>query len=316
MMYGLFILLSLSAFAQEVPKALDVSASTLRTLRPQAPDEGLKLESILLDGKPLREAQLQDLRTRELRLSGGSGGDDVGNGGDELRQEFLFLGDQILQEMANKELRNQLEGVLNIRRVIVVQNLVIRRGGEELAMKSVAVEGVILLDAAAWSPLDGLLSPTHDPRFEMLKLMAEAQGLKSYETRLMSSWNSLSPRRGQIWCPVQIVKTKMTTESRDFEASSQSASEAEEAALAQCAGQHYEDCRLVESSVRGFGVARPYAKARGFKYGAALKTSAELAQERCEAVRQCEAVHEWAPSGQVRPAAFVSLEAEASKSCR
>lgn len=316
MKYGLFILLSLSAFAQEVPKTIDVSTSTVSTLQRQAPQTTLRLEAILIDGKQLQAAQIQDLRTRELRMSGGSGGDDVGNGGDELRQEFLFLGDQILQEMDNKELRNKLEGVLNIRRVIVVKNLSLRRGGEVFDMKSIAVEGVIMLDAKAWSPLDGLLSPTHDPRFEMLKLMAEAQGLKSYETRLMHSWHALSPRGGQIWCPVQMEKTKITAQAKDFEATANSAAQAEEAALAQCHKQNYEDCRIAESSVRGFGVARPYAKARGYKYLTAMKTAAELKQDRCEAVRQCEMVHEWAPAGQVRPAAFSSLESEASKSCR
>jgi hypothetical protein len=310
------MLLCLNAIAQEAPKAIDVTPSEVITLERSNSEDTLKLDAIVLDGKQLQASQIQDLRTRELRVSGGSGGDDVGNGGDELRQEFLFLGEQILQEMDNKELRNKLEGVLNIRRVIVVNNLSVRRGGEEFAMKSVAVEGVILLDAAAWSPLDGLLSANHDPRFEMLKLMAEAQGLVSYETRLLHSWHALSPRGGQIWCPVQIEKTKIATQAKDFEATASSVAQAEEAALAQCRDQNYQDCRIAESSVRGFGVARPYAKARGFRYQAALKTVAELKQERCEAVRQCEMVHEWAPAGQVRPAAFSTLESEASKSCR
>ena len=313
MKYGLILLFSLAAMAHEVPKALDVAPSTVFSVDLQRAEPTLKLDTILLDGKQLQTSEMQRLRSR----SGGTGGDDVGNGGDELRQEFLFLGEQMLQEMGNKELRNKLEGVLNIKRVLAVKNLSVRRGNEEFSMKSVAVEGVILLDAAAWSPIDGLLSPGHDPRFEILKLMAEAQGLKSKADLLLHSWHSLSARPGQIWCPVRIEKAKLTSESKDFEASAKSASEAEKAALALCTSQSYEDCRIAETSVRGFAAwAKPYAKARGQKYKAELKTSAELMQERCEAVRQCEMVHEWAPPGQVRPAAFVTLETEANKSCR
>ena len=313
MKYGLILLFSFAAMAQEVPKALDVAPSTMLSADLQRAEPTLKLETIRLDGKQLQASEMQRLRTR----SGGTGGDDVGNGGDELRQEFLFLGEQILQEMGNKELRNKLDAVLTIRRVVAVKNLSVRHGSEEFAMKSVAVEGVILLDAAAWSPIDGLLSPGHDPRFEILKLMTEAQGLKSKAELLLHAWHSLSARPGQIWCPVRIEKTKLSSESKDFEASAKTAGEAEAAAVALCSRQSYEDCRIAETSVRGFGAwAKPYAKARGQKYKAELKTSAELMQERCEAVRQCEMVHEWAPAGQVRPAAFVTLESEANKSCR
>ncbi len=313
MKYCWLMLFSLMAIAEEAPKALDVSPSTTLSARLQLSEATLKLDAILLDGKQLQSTEIQNLRTR----SGGTGGDDVGNGGDELRKEFLFLGDQILQEMEHKELRNKLEAVLNIRRVLVVNSLSVRRGNEEFKMKSVAVEGVILLDAAAWSPIDGLLSPGHDPRFEMLKLMAEAQGLNSTEEQLLHSWHVLSPRQGQIWCPVQIERTKLSVITKDFEAThATSIAGAEEAALELCQVQGYANCRIAESSVRGFGAAKPYANVQGQKFRAELKSSSEIKQERCEAVRQCETVHEWAPSGQVRPAAFVTLEREASKSCR
>ncbi len=310
-------LISFSAFAQEAPKALDVVPSATVSSRPQMFNRTLKLEDVRIKDEQLQRRDIEAFRNRELRVSGG-GGDDVGNGGDELRQEFLFLGEQILEEIDNKELRSKLQGALSIRRVIVVEELSVRRGSEDFKMKSLVVEGFILLDAVAWSPLLGLLAPGNDPRFEMIKLLAEAQGVKVSSDLLLHAWHSLSPRQGLIWCPVVIEKTKLIAQAKDFEAShTASATLAEQEALRLCRVGGYEDCRIAESVERGFGAwAKSYATARGQKYKTDWKSSSEMQQERCEAVRLCEMVHEWAPAGQVRPAAFVTLETEASKSCR
>lgn len=317
MKYFFFLLIPVTALAQEIPKALDLVPVTTISSRPLSFNRALKLEDIRIKDEQLQARDIEAFRSRELRVSGG-GGDDVGNGGDELRQEFLFLGEQILEEMDDKELRKKLQGALSINRVLVVEELSVRRGNEDFKMKSLAVEGFILLDAVAWSPLQGLLKPGNDPRFEMIKLLAEAQGVKVKSDLLLHAWHNLSPRQGTIWCPVMIEKSKITSQAKDFEAShASSASLAEQEALRLCRSDGYEDCRIAESVVRGFGAwAKSYAISRGLKYKTEWKSAGEMQQERCEAVRQCEIVHEWAPAGQVRPVAFLALETEASKSCR
>lgn len=280
---------------------------------------GARLESLRTNGAPLRAQELQQVRSGAAvgKVESRSGGDDVGNGGDEVRYEFLELVKEMLPKLSSGSLRSQLEAVANIRHLVVVEGLGLQSAREAVSVKSYVSEGIIFLDALAWSTSDGLLSRNVDPRFEVLKLLAEAAGGGVSLNILLQQWHGLDARSGKIWCPLIQSRQQLKRVAVDVAKSDVDASNAELMAMAECRAQHLVDCRVASTIRRGRGAGWvTETTVRGWREAWVNKSAAQLKQGRCDAIRACEQVHEWAPNGQVSPAAYLALDQASQQDCR
>lgn len=310
------LLLSTTGHAQTTPPTVDAPSNT--TLRRREPSPFLtnpsrpQTENIRVNGRSLTAEELRVLLERVLKKSGG-GGDDVGNGGDELRQEFLELAQTTLRE-AGEEIMGQLQSTLDIRRIVVVNNLEVQSGRESIPVRAVVSEGIILLDSQAWDPVQGLLGTAHDPRLEMLRLMNSAANNPLIEATIMQAWSRLSPRGGRIWCPFYQARIGERRVKREFNRSGPSAQALENSLMLSCQASHLAECRVSRVITRGSGTYE--MTVTGFEVRVAEKPRSAMQAERCQAVRGCEAAYDWAPRGQISPADFSDLSNEIEQACR
>jgi hypothetical protein len=301
------ILVANLSFASQKSEILDIRYNHKINLNLIRKD--IKLEDLRIKGKELSAKEISNLRERHSA----GGGDDVGNGGDELRQEFLRIGLEIIEEGALA----YLYPALDIDKIVVVNELKIIRFGDETRLKSIVIEGIIFLDAKSWDPHDGLLSKNHDPRYQMIQMMTDALNIKLSESDKLKAWHSLEARKSTIWCPAEISNHKVEIIFKEFRAEGLSSGEAEAYALTKCREEGLQNCRIKESIVRGFmSWSKNHAVAIGQKNSEVPKTSQEIKQDQCKALRACEQIYEWAPQGQIKPSDFGLIEKEATKICR
>lgn len=255
----------------------------------------------------LRQDDLQRLRQGQEKLrSGGAGGDDVGNGGDELRLAFVTLAGQWLSAFP------VLADQITIKKIIVIDDL--RVGG--VVRPYAVVEGFLLLDRGTWDPVHGYLSPTVDSRLYILSLLQEMGALDFGRAEILRAWNSLSGSSAQILCVFSPRSTRSSVAVVDQKLSGDDQSRVQETALRACRQNGLSDCRIIDSSLRGFGTLRAEVTVRGHRVSEVALGRSDLRQEQCNAVRTCEEAHEWAPAGQVNSADFARIENEANNFCR
>lgn len=300
-----------------IDTTLSARVSGAGTAEPLADLSRPSLGHIRRAGREFTPEENQQLliRSKRIERSGGAGGDDVGNGGDELRQEFLSLAQQVLTEAGSARLAKLLGSVLSIYRVIAIEDLSLQSGDERVPVRAAVSEGIIFLDTAAWDPLSGLLSPLHDPRYEMLKLMNLAAGSPATDEELVLAWNKLLPRAGKIWCPHSSTSTSEKRLKKEFNFSEGLNAEATQNFLMKlCQLQKLVDCRVAKIITRGNGTHD--VTVTGYELSLASKSRSDLQKERCRAAHACETTYEWAPRGQISPADYANLSREVGRSCR
>ena len=325
MKHLMFIIIFFSL--QVLASGQDQSAPVIDTTRPVpalrtpaapvvANPSTTNLQNIRRGNGALVPAELQQLLQRANRLlrTGGGGGDDVGNGGDELRSEFLRIAEGMLTKVENSVLKQQLASIVTINRVITVEALAIHSGSENIPVRATVAEGLIILDAAAWNPQTGLLSQAFDPRYEMLRLINMAAGSPARDAELVVIWNKLEPISGRIWCPHYPSRIGESRRRREFEAKGLNAELAEQMAMTACQSNNLVDCRRSRVFTGSGGLYE--VTVSGFAVSMANKTRAQMAAEACQAIHSCESVYEWAPRGQVSPSDFSALAGEAERTCR
>lgn len=317
----IIFVVSLHVEAQSNIGAIDTTRASRQTTSSESPVqiEDLtrpNISSIRRDGKSFTKEENEQLiiRSKQIERSIRAGGDDVGNGGDELRQEFLALAQTILDESGSHSLQHALQSTLSIYRVIVVSNLSIQSGNELVPVRSTVAEGLIFLDAQAWDPSNGLLSNQHDPRYEILKLMNLAAGSVVKEEELVMAWNKQQRKQGKIWCPFYSTNVGSVRTKKEFMLKGLNASATEDALMNLCNGQGLIDCRVAKVITRGSGQYE--TTVTGFEVRVSKKSRSQLNEEKCEAARSCEIVYEWAPAGQVSLPDYSTLAQEVEKSCR
>lgn len=267
----------------------------LTTIRPVASGAVRVDELRSLDADTLR--MLQQPRS----AGGGAGGDDVGNGGDELRLAILQIGHVWSDEFP------VLTPFLEARRILVVPELSVAGA----PVDHVVVEGVLLLDRATW---DGLLTNTFDARLVVARMLFELSGISVSEESLMRAWAKLPLSGGSIVCGHMDPATVARVSTQDFPA--RASLDAEAKALAACRAQGLVECRVAESAIVGFGSSRTASVvARGQLRQSRPATAAQVRAARCESIRSCEQAYEWAPAGQVGPADFARLGRAARETC-
>lgn len=292
-----------------ISRSEEVDAPLLDISRPS-------ISNIRRDGKSFTNQESRELLIRSERIerSGGDGGDDVGNGGDELRQAFLAMAQKMLEESRDSKIQQSLQSTLSIYKVIVVNNLSIVSGRDVIPVRATVAENIIFLDSKAWDPEGGLLSEQHDPRYEVLRLMNLAAGSPLQDEDLVVAWNKLHRKSGKIWCPFYPTSTGFSRNKKEFVLRGLNSEATENALMGVCQSHNLVDCRVAKVITRGNGLYE--MTVTGFEISISGKSKSQQKEEKCEAARLCETIYEWAPRGQVSPGDYSSLANEVEKSCR
>lgn len=257
-----------------------------------------------------------------------SGGDEVGNGGDDLRLNFIKLSDQIIKDspdiQSNDKALKLLKKTISISSIFVVDKLKLNNQSVPMTV----IENSILLDRQSWNSIDGLLSDNLDPRLEILRLLAAASGVGFSEEDLLSIYSTLpfyvSPNTGAKkavapWCAIKSSSEKIEKTEKTFTKSS--ANNAEEViamALKACLDdKNIHECRILEVKQSGFvGFEKFKATAQGFIYNKKSLSKADMKAERCLELQRCSSMYELAPTGQIESTSFSELDNEINSSCR
>lgn len=266
----------------------------------------------------------QSLSTMIARVSGG---DEVGNGGDEIRLNFIKISEKIVHDSSdiqkNDKTIKRLKQTISISNIFVVDELKIDGALTPMA----AVENKILLDRQSWNTVNGLLADKLDPRLEILRLVFTASEIKFSEEDLLSIYASLpfytSPSNGDKksvapWCALKSSNAKIERIEKTFaKASSNNAAEATREALNACAlEKDVSDCRILEVKQSGFaGFLKYKATAQGLIYTQKSSSQADLKAERCLELQRCSNMYELAPTGQIQSAGFNELDQEINSAC-
>ncbi len=256
-----------------------------------------------------------------------SGGDEVGNGGDEIRLNFIKISEKMINDSSdiqkNDTAVKALKQTINISNIFVVDEL--RIDGALVPMAS--IENKILLDRQSWNTINGLLADKLDPRLEILRLVFTASQIVYSEENLLSIYASLPFYTSAVsvdkksvapWCAVKSSSEKIEKTERTFSKSSpESAEAAKSEALKACSQENNVlDCRILEVKQSGFaGFLKYKATAQGQIYSQKAASKAELKAERCLELQRCSNMYELAPTGQIQALSFAELDKEINSAC-
>lgn len=245
-----------------------------------------KLDIIPLEAIKFSTGKLQRSEV-ESRLR--SGGDDVGNGGDEIRRQIL----DALPELSTKN-------------IAVVSNLSFN---EETEVAIHSTEGILLNREV----FQELISKKLDFRFTLLEVLHVGDRNKALD--LYSDMKELGKRTP--YCQKEPSQYKFhKTEFSDTIKGEESTVTLSDLALIQCEERGLYECRIKETGRKGFASsAKNFATYIGFKIEKLKKSKTELKESRCLLLKKCEEVFELAPIGQITMEAFDKLELEIQKQC-
>lgn len=257
-----------------------------------------------------------------------SGGDEVGNGGDEIRLNFIKISEKMINDSSDIQKDDKsakiLKQTINISNIFVVDELKV----DGALVPMTLVENKILLDRQSWNTINGLLADKVDPRLEILRLVFTASQIVYSEESLLSIYASLpfytSPANGQKksvapWCAVKTSNEKIEKTEKTFsKSSSKSAKAASSEALQACTQENNVfECRIIEVKQSGFaGFMKFKATAQGLIYNKKSLSRDEVRQERCLELQRCSNMYELAPTGQIQGSSFLQLDQEISATCR
>lgn len=255
------------------------------------------------------------------------GGDEVGNGGDELRLNFIKLSKQIVKDSPDIQKDDKalllLKNTISISNIFVVDQLKIDGNLTPMAV----VEKSILLDRQSWNSLNGLLADNMDPRLEIIRLLSTASGVNYSEDDLLAIYASMpfyvSPNNGEKksvapWCVIKSSSEKIEKIEKTFvKTSAHNPEEVKELVLKACSeNKNVHECRILELKQSGFaGFVKFKATAQGFIYNKKNLSTAEIKAERCLELQRCSSMYELAPTGQIQSSSFMQLDKEISATC-
>lgn len=238
----------------------------------------------------------------QRRLQGG--GDDVGNGGDEIRRKILQELEQIKAEVGPGYQIPDLS----------TRGLAIVSGLELAGIKYPAVKTTegILIDREAFKKL---IASKVDLRILILDLLFIDSDRKDLA---LTIYSSLGPKKGLVpFCHSNypdhlLIKSPFT---KTFKGS-ESMKALSKNALSACRDIGLEECRVIETGKSGFAKwATNFAVYQGHRYSAKRLTSSESKNMACELAKKCEQVYELAPLSQVGANDFRELESQIDSQC-
>tara|TARA_Y100000590_G_scaffold470775_1_gene670264 strand:- start:86598 stop:87500 length:903 start_codon:yes stop_codon:yes gene_type:complete len=256
----------------------------------------IPLELLRFDTKRISREQI------EQRLR--SGGDDVGNGGDEIRRTVLEQIESIKKEAGPAYPIPDL----STKGLAVVSNL-------ELASVQIPAANTpegILINRELWKKLSG---DNKDLRILLLNLLFVEDEQKE---KALSIYSILDARKGKTpYCSLtpqshKLIKVPRTKTFSGAESSQWLSS----LALKECNKKGLNECRVLETGKKGFGKwAKNFATYQGFEYKVTKKSSQEIKSQVCDLAKACEQVYELAPMGQLTSKDFLILENKIERNC-
>ncbi len=248
-----------------------------------------------------------------------SGGDDVGNGGDEIRRSIIqdiqdmqqSLEDQLGDNYKEISINNLFKDI-NTKSIIVVDDLKINN----IAVPGVATELAIILDRFSFESFKDHI----DTRALLLELILIYKGHEeNIEDLSIVLYSYLETRLNQIpFCHTKVsTKTKIIKRNYSQTISSKESSKVLSVkALALCEEKGLYECRIKETGYKGFSSwAKSYATYIGQEYKLLKKSNKELKSEECALLKKCEVRFDLAPKGQVSFEAYESLNSKIYNSC-
>ncbi len=332
----LFFILSLAnvSLAQEKEKSLEditnipnIDIVVHFSNKPKAPTVNqnyFNLENIRFQN--MNEKPEDFAKRLKEKLEQAEGGDDVGNGGDNLRQYFLKVAQGILQQIPDQSLVSEIKPVLDINRIIAVKNLQSEISGELVSFKALASEGYIFLDSDAWDEDNGLLSGQLDPRFEILRLIYQAAQINISEEDIIIQYSNFEIFRSPVddqpehvapWCSVIIDTSIIEKTAVTFkEVHDSDENTARIRALNSCNHLGLFECRVKETVLKGFLSNQKYhVTVQGMRYNYHEMNSSQIRQATCNKLQRCEVLHELAPVGQISPGGSFELMQKIEGAC-
>ncbi|MCR9205084.1 MAG: hypothetical protein NXH75_10930 [Halobacteriovoraceae bacterium] len=265
---------------EEEIKIRDFDDSVLKSLKIQIP-KSTELEEL----KENLEKQLQ-------RRSG----DDVGNGGDHLRQIFY---------LELKEVAEHFQFPYpKIEELIVVEDL-----GRPLLRTHYKNENLLLLDKDL---ISGAIKAKRDLRPLMVEVLFP--GHKDY----LSLYQNLPVKNGRPLCFFDFSHDMELRTPKDFKGhDKESAEKARSMAMNKCRQNGLKGCFIYSQEQSGFlGKLLHKVVVRGYVINTKVLSSAERKNLACKAAVQCEELTFSAPFGQVSPEEFNEITDLIQNNCR
>jgi hypothetical protein len=259
--------------------------------------EKIPFESIKFDFKKITREELL------IRLS--SGGDDVGNGGDEIRRQILNEIDHIKKEVgAAYNIPD-----LSTKGLVVVDKL-------ELNGKSYPAINTtkgIVINRKGWI---NLMVNHIDIRILLLNLLliedqTDQKALMIYS--ILSRQGEKTPYCSETIPSHLLIKTSQTKTFRGEESSELLSSKA----LNECQNTTLLfECRILETGKKGLANwAKNFATYQGVEYSSKKLNRSEKKDKACQLAKSCELTYELAPIGQVSLEAFSEVDSRIEKFC-
>lgn len=222
-------------------------------------------------------------------------GDDVGNGGDHLRQVFF----QELKEVA-EHFNFQTP---KIQQLIVVENL-----GRPLLRTEYKSESLLLLDKEIISEA---IAANRDLRAMMVQVLFP--GHKDY----LSLYQNLPPKSGRPLCFFNFTQDLEVRIAKDFKGHHEESPEkAREIAMGLCKSEKLKGCFVFSQEHSGFlGNLLHRVVVRGYEVKTRVLDQKERKNLACKAALQCEELTFSAPFGQVLPEDFSDISALIEENC-
>lgn len=251
-------------------------------------------------------------------------GDDVGNGGDSIRELFIRTGKKLIEQL-NEELDrfsdDKLLAVLDIKQIKIIKNL--ESCSPMLCLKTsfAVADNMIYLNKDDWDIASGFIHTRIDRRNLMIYLIVKAAGYSFTMDEANALYSKLSTESSNQkflppFCDQRIItytveKIPHTTSLYKHKIDKV----AKEMALTECRENGLQDC-YTNSKYGGFAVWTNYqATATGYQYLFTAKNKKELKKDRCQKLKACELVYEIAPWGQVSLEDFQKLDQMIESQC-
>lgn len=300
-----FLLNSVHASDTNYDKLINLSGNELR---PQTYSisigEGqipVKVRELLIEKEESNfQLKMERIKQNLLEQLERRGGDDVGNGGDHLRQQFYSE----LREVG-EALSLQIPAYKNILAVTGIGQPLMRVSyGKENQM-----EDLILLDRE-------IIGQAQKMNRDLRHLIVEVllPGHKNPE----SLYQGLNAKEGRPLCYFDFSKEVEERKHQDFKTVHKtSATKAREEAIEECRDRGLSGCFIFSQEHSGmFGNLKHRVTARGYSISQKSLNADQRKQLTCEATLKCEELTFSAPFGQVSPEDFSEISELVQKNCR
>ncbi|MFT6070742.1 MAG: hypothetical protein ACJAT2_000697 [Bacteriovoracaceae bacterium] len=293
----LSLFLSLFSLAQAQEKMLRIKKKK---------NKALILLNPKLDIIPLEKLRFKVHRVKreEIQRRLRSGGDDVGNGGDEIRRQILNNLEEIKKEAGPGY---QLPD-LSTRGLALVEGLEFNG----VSYPAIKTDDGILIDRLIYKKLSQSKKDLRILLLDLLFIKADQPDLA------LSIYSSLSPKMGLTpYCheTFPLHKLLKNPSSESFKGTD-SMELLSKQALRICTEKGLNECRIIETGKSGFGSwAKNFATYQGYKYETMALSSSDKKRLSCELAKKCEQVYELAPLRQIKPSAFKEIDQKIEKLC-